>query len=146
MDDQTYTRRIFLQRGMSFVSRATTAPLFIQRSAFGMLPPAGLSSQPGVPEDRVLVVVQLGGGNDGLNTVVPYGNDAYYKARPNLAVPAPGHGTARLPAALQVDGANGIGLHPSFSGFKELIRIGGMTHVRPARPIRQITSESRPKN
>ncbi len=130
MDDQTYTRRIFLQRGMSFVSLATTAPLFIQRSAFGMLPPAGLSSQPGVPEDRVLVIVQLGGGNDGLNTVVPYGNDAYYKARPNLAVPAPGRGTARRPAALPVDGANGIGLHPSFSGFKALIDEGAACVVQ----------------
>jgi uncharacterized protein (DUF1501 family) len=130
MDDQTYTRRIFLQRGMSFASLATTAPLFIQRSALGMLQPAGLSSQPGVPEERVLVVVQLGGGNDGLNTVVPYGNDAYYKARPNLAVPPPGRGTARQPAALQVDGANGIGLHPSFSGFKELMDEGAACVVQ----------------
>jgi uncharacterized protein (DUF1501 family) len=130
MDDQTYTRRIFLQRGLSFASLATTAPLFIQRSALGMLQPAGLSSHPGVPEDRVLVVVQLGGGNDGLNTVVPYGNDAYYKARPNLAVPAPGRGTARQPAALQVDGSRGIGLHPSFSGFKELIDEGAACVVQ----------------
>ncbi|WP_375436794.1 DUF1501 domain-containing protein [uncultured Hymenobacter sp.] len=35
---------------------------------------------------RRLVVVQLGGGNDGLNTIVPYRNDLYYKARPTLSI------------------------------------------------------------
>ena len=34
-----------------------------------------------------MVVVQLSGGNDGLNTVIPYGNDVYYKSRPTLAIP-----------------------------------------------------------
>jgi uncharacterized protein (DUF1501 family) len=104
----------------------TTAPLFIQRSALGMAQPAGAltSSQPGVPQDRVLVVLQLGGGNDGLNTVIPYGHDAYYRARPNLAVPAPGRGTGRQPAALPLDGADGLGLHPAFAGFKKLMDEG----------------------
>jgi uncharacterized protein (DUF1501 family) len=37
---------------------------------------------------KILVVVQLSGGNDGLNTVVPYRNDIYYKSRPQLAIPA----------------------------------------------------------
>jgi len=34
-----------------------------------------------------LVVIQLSGGNDGLNTIVPYRNDIYYKARPKIAIP-----------------------------------------------------------
>lgn len=37
--------------------------------------------------DCVLVVIQLSGGNDGLNTVIPYSNDQYYQMRPNLAIP-----------------------------------------------------------
>jgi uncharacterized protein (DUF1501 family) len=37
--------------------------------------------------ERVLVVIQLSGGNDGLNTIVPYTNEAYYKLRPTLAIP-----------------------------------------------------------
>src|SRR5688572_31183170 len=88
----TFSRRLFLQEGLGFISLAATAPLFIQRSASGMLLPFGslLASVPGVPEDHVLVVVQLGGGNDGLNTVVPFGNDTYYRARPAIAIPAPG--------------------------------------------------------
>ncbi len=36
--------------------------------------------------DKILVIIQLSGGNDGLNTVVPYTNDIYYKARPTIAI------------------------------------------------------------
>ncbi len=66
MNDTAYTRRVFLHRGLTLASMVTTAPLFIQRSALGMAQPAGAltSSQPGVPQDRVLVVLQLGGGNE----------------------------------------------------------------------------------
>ena len=44
---------------------------------------------PGLPggENRVLVLINLQGGNDGLNCVVPYGDEAYYQVRPNLAIP-----------------------------------------------------------
>ncbi len=123
---QTYTRRLFLQQGFTLASMATTAPLFLQRSALGMMRPIGtmLSSRPGVPEDRILVVVQLGGGNDGLNTVVPYGSGDYYNARPALALPAPDRGTQQQPGVLKLDEANGIGLHPSLAGFKELLDDG----------------------
>ena len=37
--------------------------------------------------DRILVAVELSGGNDGLNSVVPYGDDAYYKHRPTIGIP-----------------------------------------------------------
>ena len=36
--------------------------------------------------DRILVIVELSGGNDGLNTVIPYADDAYYRTRPNLGI------------------------------------------------------------
>src|SRR5690242_5399708 len=44
------------------------------------------AAEPTNGHDRVLVVVELSGANDGLNTVVPYGDDAYYRARPKLAI------------------------------------------------------------
>ena len=59
---------------------------------------------------RILVVVELAGGNDGLNTVIPYASDAYYAARPNLAIPK--HEVLRL------DGE--IGLHPIMRGLSSL--------------------------
>ncbi len=120
--DSAYTRRLFLKQGMTLASMVSTAPLFIQRSALGMMQPAGsmLSSQPGIPDDRILVVVQLGGGNDGLNTVVPYGNNLYYNARPGIAIPAPGRSNGPQQGALQLDDSDGIGLHPNMAGFKEL--------------------------
>ena len=61
--------------------------------------------------ERILVVVQLSGGNDGLNTVVPYTDETYRKLRPSLAL---GDG-----GVLKIEG--GIGLHPSLSGFSTLL-------------------------
>src|SRR4030066_1706420 len=87
---QGMTRREFIKKGMTMVAVGWTAPSFITRTALAMNNPwdvAQVTSRPGVPDDRVLVVVQMGGGNDGLNTVVPYADDAYYRARPRLAVP-----------------------------------------------------------
>lgn len=125
-DAPAYSRRLFMQHGLVFASMSSTAPLFLQRSALGMLAPEGcmLSSRPGVPEDRVLVVVQLGGGNDGLNTVVPYGDRAYHNVRPRLAVPEPGKGSNDRPAALVLDESRGIGLNPNFDGFMKLLDEG----------------------
>ncbi len=123
MNETAFTRRLFMQRSLTMVSTCATLPLFIQRSAFGIDNPfeyRATSSRPGVPEDRVLVVVQLGGGNDGLNTVVPYGMRAYYDARPQLAV---GADDALKFADGKVDG---IGLHPSLAPLMDLYDDGAL--------------------
>ncbi|MBI5862929.1 MAG: DUF1501 domain-containing protein, partial [Planctomycetes bacterium] len=65
-------------------------------------------------DHRILVAVQIAGGNDGLNTVVPYEMDGYYKARPRLAI--------AKKDVLKLE--NGIGLHPAATGFKELFDAG----------------------
>src|SRR4029453_4374321 len=59
----------------------------------------------------VLVVLQLSGGNDGLNTVIPYADEAYRKRRPRLA-----SGASNV---LKIDGS--IGLHPGLSGMATLL-------------------------
>lgn len=125
-DETAFTRRLFLKQGMTLVSAAATVPLFLQKSAYGMMLPFGslTSSQPGVPQDRVLVVVQLGGGNDGLNTVVPFGSPLYYNARPALAIPSPDRGTSQNPGALPIDDVQGVGLHPNMAPFKDLMDRG----------------------
>lgn len=113
-----YTRRAFLANSTLFASAALTVPAFLQSSAFALpRPELGLSSIPGVDEDTILVVVQLSGGNDGLNTVVPYRDDNYRRSRPDLALP-----TDQLHILSQYgrNGAGDIGLHPSLTGFREL--------------------------
>lgn len=108
-----YTRRIFLGRSLAFASATASVPHFIQASALGMpMPGFGMGSIPGVDEDRVLVVVQLGGGNDGLNTVIPVGHDEYYRARPTI-------GVAR-PQTLDLGKGQDVALHPALEGIKSL--------------------------
>ena len=116
-----YSRRVFIRQGMVLASFAATLPHFIQESAFGMLGPDDTApgSRAGVPEDRVLVVVQLSGGNDGLNAVVPYGAAEYHSARPGIGIGEPGKPRNGL-AALELDKARGIGLHPNLAGLREL--------------------------
>ena len=71
-------------------------------------------------DDRVLVVVQLNGGNDGLNTVVPFRNDDYYKNRPKLAI-----GADRVHKF-----HDDFGFHPSMSGVAELMKEGLLSIVQ----------------
>jgi len=76
------SRRELLRAGLCGVGVSAAAvpmPLFGQAAA-------ALTAQ-GKPDGKILVVLELSGGNDGLNTLVPYGDDAYYKHRPNLGVP-----------------------------------------------------------
>jgi uncharacterized protein (DUF1501 family) len=90
-DISLQTRREFLKRGLTVAAAGLTVPSFVHRTAWALNDPRdvrSVASVPGVPDDRILVVLQLAGGNDGLNTVVPFADDAYYRARPGLAIPA----------------------------------------------------------
>ena len=81
------TRREFLRSTMLGASAAWTVPLFVERT-FGQLHHAAkdLAIQPVTgKDDTILVVLQLAGGNDGLNTLVPYADDIYQKSRPRIA-------------------------------------------------------------
>jgi uncharacterized protein (DUF1501 family) len=77
------------------------------------------------------VIIQLGGGNDGLNTVIPFGDDEYYRARPQIGVRAPGAAALNSqPAALTLDANRGIGLHPNLEGLKTLYDEGVVSIVQ----------------
>jgi uncharacterized protein (DUF1501 family) len=69
--------------------------------------------------ERILVVIELSGGNDGLNTVVPYSDPAYYRARPKLGIPE----------REVIKAANGFGFHPSMVGFERLYKDGMLAVV-----------------
>ncbi len=72
--------------------------------------PAYALPQLNAHKKRYLVLIELKGGNDGLNTVIPYTNKLYYENRPSLAIPAD--------KVLPID--KKIGLHPALSGLKSL--------------------------
>lgn len=71
-------------------------------------------------KDTVLVVCQLTGGNDGLNTVVPYANKAYYSLRPTLGVPEE--------QVLKL--SESVGLHPSMTGLHQLFKEGKVAVIQ----------------
>jgi uncharacterized protein (DUF1501 family) len=97
------TRREFLKvlGATGAVSLGATLPGFWSRCFADTKPSAN---------DRILVLLQLAGGNDGLNTVVPIGDDAYYRARPALAI--------AKNSALTLN--DRLGLHPSLDGLQKL--------------------------
>ncbi|MEY3231981.1 MAG: hypothetical protein RL689_2070 [Planctomycetota bacterium] len=112
-----FSRREFLSSGLMLASAAASIPAFLNRSALAMhAQAAGLSSVPGVPDDHVLVVVQLGGGNDGLNTVVPFADPIYHRVRPSIGI--------KENEALKLSGVDGIGLHPQMGPMKDLFDDG----------------------
>jgi len=117
------TRREFLYKGLTIVAMGATAPSFLTRTALAMTNPfdiAQVTSRPGVPDDNVLVVIQMGGGNDGLNTIVPFNDDTYYRARPRLAIPRN-----------EVITLNSeVGLHPKMAKFKEMYDRGNAAIVQ----------------
>jgi uncharacterized protein (DUF1501 family) len=120
---QGMTRREFIQKGLTIVALGTTAPSFLTRTALAMANPfdiAQVTSRPGVPDDNVLVVVQMGGGNDGLNTIVPFNDDMYYRARPRLAIPKND--------VIRVNGD--LGFHPKMAKLKEMLDRGTMAVIQ----------------
>lgn len=74
------TRRDFLTQS-TLLGFGATVPAFLGRSALALAPAIAAGSK-----DTILVVVQLTGGNDGLNTVIPFKNETYYKIRPTIGV------------------------------------------------------------
>ncbi|WP_343689914.1 DUF1501 domain-containing protein [Chitinophaga sp.] len=101
-------RRRFLQAGS-----LASASLFIPKFLKALENPAHVMVPPG---NKVLVIIQLSGGNDGLNTVIPYRNDIYYQLRPSLGI--------QREKALSL--TDETGLHPALVGMKALYDDGGM--------------------
>ena len=87
MFNQLSTRRLFLQKGMTLVAAGATIPTFLDQTVLAVANPEDSSrtQQPTGKDGKILVVVQLSGGNDGLSTVVPYADDTYHRLRPVIA-------------------------------------------------------------
>ncbi|MGE3809232.1 MAG: DUF1501 domain-containing protein [Gemmataceae bacterium] len=101
------TRRQLLTRALKGSSilalgNGTLVPRFLASTA--MAAEAG--------KDNVLVIIEMTGGNDGLNMVIPYGDDQYYRVRPTIGI-----GKDKV---IKVD--DYIGLHPALNGFDPLLK------------------------
>jgi uncharacterized protein (DUF1501 family) len=117
MTNAAFTRRSLIKHGLLMASASVAIPAFLDRSALAMGEMLGdLSSVPGVPDEHVLVVVQMSGGNDGLNTVVPAFSPEYYRLRQGIAIADK--------EALSLDKKQGIGLHPALTCVKDLFDAG----------------------
>lgn len=93
-------------------------------SALSMVPPAfaqaaQAAAAQAAANGKILVILELSGGNDGLNTVVPYGDDAYYQHRPNIGIPK---------EELRVIDDH-FGFNPGMTGFERLYKDGKMAIV-----------------
>jgi uncharacterized protein (DUF1501 family) len=107
-------RKAFLQQ-MAILSGGVGIGLgTVTGKAFGQIPAAFAGN---AEAGKVLVIIQLGGGNDGLNTVIPAEDDLYHKARPNISI--------KKDAALKLD--QGMYLHPSAVGLKKLYDEGQLS-------------------
>ena len=113
------SRREFLMRGLYGMGVGATLPLVLSRTSAALAAQAIAGTSVEKHPERILVVVELSGGNDGLNTVVPYGDAAYYRARPKLGI--------RERDVITV--APGIGFHPSMVGFERLYKDGHLAVV-----------------
>lgn len=112
-----FTRRRFLSRsaaGLSFISLSGATPSMFSQTA--------QQAAAAARNDRVLVVVELNGGNDGLNTVIPFENAHYYKNRPTIGIPKD----------QVVKVSDQIGLHPQMAPLGELFKEGQVAIVQGA--------------
>jgi uncharacterized protein (DUF1501 family) len=110
------SRRLFIRDGVATVTLGLAAPAFLSAIANAQ----GIGS-------RRLVVVYLGGGNDALNTLIPYQDNNYYSRRPTIAIPAG--------QVLQVgsdSAGRALGLHPRLGGLLNVFNEGRLALVQRA--------------
>jgi uncharacterized protein (DUF1501 family) len=107
------SRRRFLNqslKGSSLVALSSMVPQFVSRTA--------QAAAPG--KDNILVVLEMTGGNDGLNTVIPYADDLYHKARPTLR--------QTKDVVIRLD--DHVGLHSGMVGFRSMWEKGKLAVVQ----------------
>jgi len=103
------SRRKFIQLG-SLASASLMVPQFLRGFEFSPKP---------LPGNRALVIIQLSGGNDGLNTIIPYRNDLYYKSRPQIGI--------KKESALAL--TDDVGINPSLKFIKQLYDDGKVSII-----------------
>jgi uncharacterized protein (DUF1501 family) len=114
-----HTRREFLRTSMLGAAVSFSLPVFLQKTFFtldAMAADSAIQTANG-KDGPILIVLQLAGGNDGMNTVVPYADDIYYRSRPVIGVPK--QNVIRL--------NDYVGLNPKLTGLKGLFDEGHLS-------------------
>jgi uncharacterized protein (DUF1501 family) len=117
-----HTRREFLRSTLLGGALSWTVPAFLGNT-FSVLQAEAAEKATQVATGRdstILVVLQMAGGNDGLNTVVPYSNDYYHRARPRIAVPEK--------EILKLN--DDLAFHSNLTGFKDLYDSGHLAIIQ----------------
>jgi len=116
------TRRQFIRTSMLGAAATWTLPVFLEKTFFALdaMAADALTQTVTGKDGTILVVLQMAGGNDGLNMVVPYADDAYHRARTRLALPAD--------QILKID--NYAGLNPKLTGLKSLFDEGQLAVIQ----------------
>ena len=116
------TRREFLRTTVLGSALSWTVPVFLADTFSALQAQAADSATQIVTgkDSTILVVLQMAGGNDGINTVIPYSNDYYHNARPRIGQ------TADKVLKLNCE----IGLHGAMTGFKNLYDSGNLAVVQ----------------
>ncbi len=122
MNKHLSTRRIFLQKGLALLAVTPTIPTFLDQTMMAMANPLDQhrTQRPTGKDGKILVVVQMSGGNDGLSTVIPFADDAYHRARPAIGI--------ENKDVLKVN--DYVGLHPNLAPIKKLYDAGNMAIVQ----------------
>jgi uncharacterized protein (DUF1501 family) len=111
-----FSRRLFLKSSALAMYGTSAAPAWLSRALYAADAPS--------PRKKILVAILQRGAMDGLNVVVPHGENAYYDLRPNLAIPRP-DGTPD--SVIDLDGF--FGLHPSLRPMKQIYDAGHLAIV-----------------
>ena len=114
--DRHFTRRDAMRLGLYGLGVTAGLPSLFRDMATALAAPEQSDAKTG---ERILVVVELSGGNDGVNTLVPFGDDAYYRQRPTIGIPAT--------QVRKID--DHFGFHPSLAGFERLYKDGKLAVV-----------------
>jgi uncharacterized protein (DUF1501 family) len=115
------TRRDFLRTTLLGGALSWTVPSFVAQTfqALHAQADGALTQVQTGTDGPILVLIQLAGGNDGLNAVVPYTNDFYYQARPTIGI--------KPEQVLTLNDT--LGLNPTMTGFKDLFDAGHLSVV-----------------
>ena len=114
-----HTRREFMRTSMLGAAASLSLPVFLQKTFFtldAMAADSAVQTATG-KDSTILVVLQLAGGNDGMNMVVPYADDAYYRARPVIGM--------KRDTVLKIN--DYMGLNPRLTGLKGLYDEGHLS-------------------